>query len=116
MMKIIAELDFENLDAEWSIRPVIWVDKDDKPAVIIQLFHACPTDKKLENCGLVNRDEFLAGEMPQYDCNHCEVSAPDFIVEEKLLAHDKYRGYDPRNNRRAAVLATKRKGTENVRN
>lgn len=115
MQHIIAEMAFEPLDAEWSIRPVfIAKTPDAKATVVIQLFHACAGREGRENTGLINREEFLAGKMPKYECNHCEEPAPDFIVEEKLLAQGKYKGYDPRNNRRAAVLATKRKGTPNV--
>ena len=54
--------------------------------------------------------------MPEYECNSCAEQAPEFVVEEKLLAGARFKGYDPRNNRRAAVLATKNKGTKNVGN
>ncbi len=68
------------------------------------------------HCGLVNRDEFKAGSLPSYECNSCAEEAPRMVIEEKLLAVSRYQGYDPRNNRRAAVLATKNKGKGNVRN
>lgn len=119
MKEIVAELDYEAVDLDgWAIRPVFWVPRDkpdDKPQVVIHLYHVHTTGEP-QFCGLTNRDEFLAGAMPEYECNKCAAEAPAEVVEEKLLAAGRYKGYDPRNNRRAAVLATKNKGTENVRN
>jgi hypothetical protein len=121
MHEIVAELDFEEVILGWLIRPVFSVDRDspdDRPTVTIHLFHtAClKTGKVPQHCGLVNRDEFKAGAFPEYECNSCAQAAPSNVIEEKLLAAGRYKGYDPRNNRRAAVLATKNKGTKNVRN
>lgn len=110
MRQVIAELDYEVLTSEWALRPVFWVaqgKENSTPSVVIQLFH-CHTNWTY--CGLVNREEFLAGARPQYECNKCAKEAPSTIVEEKLLAIKRHEGYDPRNNRRSAVKATKNKG------
>lgn len=121
MKEVVAELDYVPVATAWSIRPVFWVPREEpnaKVEVVIHLFHSCPNSTKRnpqrEHCGLTNKDEFLAGDLPEYACNHCGEEAPAVVVEEKLLAASNYKGYDPRNNRRAAVLATKNKGTKNV--
>ncbi len=119
MHEIVAELDYEEVIPGWLLRPVFSVPRDEpdhRPKVTIHLFHtAClKKGKKPVHCGLVNRDEFKAGAMPAYECNSCAEEAPRVVIEEKLLAVSRFKGYDPRNNRRAAVLATKRKGTKNV--
>lgn len=121
MHEIVSELDYEEVIPGWLLRPVFSVPRDapnDRPKVTVNLFHtAClKTGKKPVYCGLVNRDEFKKGSMPSYVCNRCEEEAPRNVVAKKLLAVSRYEGYDPRNNRRAAVLATKNKGRENVRN
>jgi hypothetical protein len=113
MKQIIAELDYEVLGL-WALRPVFWVaqgKENSTPSVVIQLFH-CHSKAKgncWEYCGLVNKEEFKAGAAPQYECNACAEQAPTTIVEEKLLAAGRHEGYDPRNSRRSAVLATKNK-------
>ena len=121
MDEIIAELDYEEVIPGWLLRPVFSVPRDEtgrRPKVTINLFHTTclKTGKKPVYCGLVNRDEFKKGSMPSYVCNKCAEEAPQIVIEEKLLAAKRYKGYDPRNNRRAAVLATKNKGRKNVRN
>ena len=119
MHEIVAELDYEEVIPGWLLRPVFSVPRDEpdsKPKVTIHLFHTgcLKRGKQPVHCGLVNRDEFKAGALPEYECNSCAGSAPTKVIEEKLLAAGRYKGYDPRNNRRAAVLATKNKGTKNV--
>lgn len=112
MKQVIAELDYEVLTSEWALRPIYWVGSENEsrtPSVIIHLFHL---HKQWEYCGLANKDEFKAGAQPQYECNRCAEAAPRTIVEEKLLAVSRHEGYDPRNNRRSAVLATKNKRKE----
>lgn len=120
MHEIVSELDYEEVIPGWLLRPVYSVPRDapkDRPKVTIQLFHtAClKKGRKPEYCGLVNRGKFPRmidgfGAMPSYECNSCGEKAPRNVVEKKLLAVSRYEGYDPRNNRRAAVLATKNKG------
>lgn len=113
MKEIVAELDYQRVDSGWSLKPVFWVPRDEpdnKPQVVIHLYHT-HVEGKQQFCGLMNREEFLSGEFPKYECNSCAAEAPTEVVEEKLLAAGRYKGYDPRNNRRAAVLATKNKGT-----
>jgi hypothetical protein len=128
MQEVVAELDYIPITPTWSIRPVFWVHRDkpeERPQVVIHLFHvdhgfetASAKSKKRfprrEYCALQNKEDFLAGGLPIYACNRCAEEAPDFVLEEKLLAAQRYTGYDPRNNRKAAVLATKNKGTKNV--
>lgn len=119
MHEIVAELDYEEIIPGWLLRPVFSVPRDDtdrSPTVTIHLFHtAClKSGKKPVHCRLVNRDEFKAGAMPSYECDSCAEEAPRDVIEEKLLAVSRYKGYDPRNNRRAAVLATKHKGNQYV--
>ena len=114
MKQIVAELDYQPVDDNWALQPVFTVPRDkpkDKVQVTIHLYHT-HTEGKQEHCGLVNRDEFLGREkaFPEYECNKCAAPAPRDVIEEKLLAASRYEGYDPRNDRRAAVLATKRKG------
>lgn len=122
MHEIVSELDYEEVIPGWLLRPVFSVPRDapnDRPKVTVHLFHtAClKKGRKPVHCGLVNRDDFIkAGAMPSYECNSCAEEAPRNVVKKKLLAVSRYEGYDPRNNRRAAVLATKNKGRENVRN
>jgi hypothetical protein len=112
MKEIVAELDYQPVDDDWALQPVFTVPRDkpkDRVQVTVHLYHT-HTAGKQEHCGLVNREEFLSGEFPEYECNKCAAEAPREVIEEKLLAVSRYKGYDPRNNRRAAVLATKRKG------
>jgi hypothetical protein len=121
MDEIVAELDYEEVIPGWLLRPVFLVPRDDtdkRPKVTVHLFHtAClKKGRKPVHCGLVNRDEFRDGAMPAYECNSCAEEAPRNVVDVKLLAARRYKGYDPRNNRRAAVLATKSKGRKNVGN
>jgi len=116
MKQIIAELDYEVLTTEWALRPTYWVSSENEartPSVVVHLFHhhsLKDNRSRWEYCGLVNKDEFKDGARPQYECNKCAEEAPTTIVEEKLLAISRHEGYDPRNNRRSAVLATKNKG------
>lgn len=115
MHEVVAELDYIEVIPHWLIRPVFSVDRrtpDAAPRVTVHLFHtACLKSGKVpQHCGLVNRDEFKAGAVPEYECNKCAAEAPKEVIDEKILAASRYKGYDPRNNRRAAVLATKRKG------
>ena len=117
MHEIVAELDFEEVSLGWLLRPIFSVPREspnDRPTVTVHLFHTTCLKKgrKPVHCGLSNRDEFGNGAMPEYECNSCAESAPIEVVEEKLLAVSRYKGYDPRNNRRAAVLATKTKGNQ----
>lgn len=112
MKQVVAELDFQPFDDTWALRPVFWVPSDkpkDRVQVVVHLYHTHTTGEQ-EACGLTNRDEFRGGEFPEYECNKCAAEAPREVIEEKLLAVSRYKGYDPRNDRRAAVLATKRKG------
>ncbi len=110
MKQIIAELDYEVLTSEWALRPTYWVGSENAnrtPSVVVHLFHQ---HEQWEYCNLVNKEKFMKGSQPQYECNKCAEEAPPSIVEEKLLAVSRHEGYDPRNNRRSAVLATKNKG------
>ena len=110
MQEIVAELDYEEVLEGWLIRPVFFVPRDEpdsRPSVTIQLFHTLCREHTPAYCSLTNRDEFLAGSMPEYECNICGDPSPIFVIEKKILAAHHYKGYDPRNDRRAAVLATK---------
>jgi hypothetical protein len=119
MKEVVAELNPVTVTVHpgWSIQPVFWVHRnkpDMTPQVVIHVFHNnCVSNRatKAQYCGLTNRKEFLAGAMPTYECNKCAEKVPTNVVEEKLLAQGVYKGYDPRNNRRAAVLAQKNRGT-----
>lgn len=113
MKRVIAELDYEVLTSEWALQPVFWINEGEErhsPSVVIHLFHCHPdAQKNWEYCSLANREGFQAGAMPQYMCNKCAERAPSTITEEKLLALKKHEGYDPLNDRKSAVLATKNK-------
>lgn len=120
MYEHVAELEYEVVLPGWLLRPVFSTHRDrpdELPKVTVQLFHSACQKRAQgpEYCGLVNRDALKLGDTPKYKCNACAALAPESVVSEKLLAADRYKGYDPRNNRRAAVLATKNKGTKNVR-
>lgn len=120
MKQVIAELDFQRIDDDWYLRPVFWVPRDEpeaKPKVVVHIHHRhADTKEPMQFCGLVNREAFLEGAFPEYECNKCvNTEVPTSVVEEKLLAESRYKGYDPRNNRRAAVLATKQRKATNVK-
>ena len=117
MLKIVATLPAETFhelpSGFWGIKPIFLGDPDEHnspPACTIQVLHwQCKNEGKWENCGLSNREEFKAGLFPEYTCDQCGVPAPREVVEEKLLAQKQYCGFDPRTDRRAAILATREK-------
>jgi hypothetical protein len=104
MKKVIAELPRERVksDLPWATQAVLWVHRGEEEGplgLVIHLFHGCGTGGRHWNYCIP----------PQYVCNSCAAVAPSSVIEEKLLAMSKYAGYDPRNDRKAAVLATKNK-------
>ena len=61
-----------------------------------------------ESCGLINRDEYLAGDaLPIYQCNKCGETAPPVMIRAKLNRKADLKGTDPLNRRRDAVEATR---------
>jgi hypothetical protein len=111
MKRVIAELPYEKMESclHWATQAVLWVHRgreEERPGIAIRLFHGCGAgDTYWKYCVRQNN----AAAKPQYVCNSCSTQAPLHVIEEKLLAAREYAGYDPRNNRKAAVLATKNK-------
>ena len=129
MWKVIAELPLETTvyANEWALRVRYLSDTDDTvelPKCVAYIFHrhlegnSVRMDDGLHKAqeiswqptGLENREEFVAkNELPRYTCNACTKEAPQDVVDEKLAMMQKHRGYDPRNKRRAAIMATREK-------
>ncbi len=129
MWKVIAELPLETTvyANEWALRVRYLHDTDnpsDEPKCVAYIFHRHLTGKSVrmddgahkaqeiswQPARLENREEFRAKkESPRYTCNGCTKEAPEAVVDEKLALMRKHRGYDPRNNRRAAIMATREK-------
>ena len=119
MLKVVATLPEETVIRElatggfWGIKPVFLETKGEPnspPSCTVQVLHwKCNNKAKWEICSLSNREEFKGGSFPEYTCKQCGSQAPPEVVEEKLLARRRYQGFDPRTDRRAAILATREK-------
>lgn len=118
MLKVVVTLPAKTVivvdDEFWGIKPLFIENPDETnysaPTCTVQVVHwDCKDQGKWEGCSLSNREEFKAGAFPEYTCKLCESQAPREAVEEKLLAQKQYRGFDPRTDRRAAILATREK-------
>jgi hypothetical protein len=121
MLKVVATLPEETVIREsggfWGLKPVFLENPNEPnsaPTCTVEVLHwQCKDQGKWENCSLSNREEFKAGDFPEYTCKQCGSQAPREVVEEKLLARKRYRGFDPRTDRRAAILATREKRKRN---
>ncbi len=118
---VLASLPPEDLksdpDLAWAIRPqfcrVEW-DEKDRLLWSISLFHrqcgsSYPPDMVL--CRLTNREGVRNNKpraFPEYECGKCGKEAPKIVVKEKMARLKSLRGIDPRNDRRGAVLATRK--------
>jgi len=120
-MEVVGEREIDILllpdGSEWGLLPKFLIKRgstsNKSPKCIVQVFHKCTTGsmvREWEICGMTNKEEFKAGApLPQYTCNACNTVAPNTVSEEKLLILGRARGYDPRNERNAALAATREK-------
>ncbi len=126
----LAKLPLEDLKSDpefsWALDPRFFrieeTTKNDKEAWSVSVYHRhWSTTKNPGNsppdmfrCGLVNREEALTTEglagraFPEYECDKCGKSVPKNMVEEKMERLRSLKGVDPRNDRRGAVLATRK--------
>lgn len=128
MWTTVAELPLETTvyANEWAlkIRYLQETDAPGDPKCVAYIFHRHLSGRSVrmedglhkaqeiswEPTGLENREAFVAEtEPPRYTCNACTKEAPQDVVDEKLALMRKHKGYDPRNKRRAAIMATREK-------
>ncbi len=127
---VLAKLPLEHLnsDLKWALDPTFYriededgfqFVEDDKEKWSIGVMHAhwnnplnpgnSPPD--MFPCGIINRDGVLNNKpqaFPEYQCNKCGKEVPKKVVEKKIEHQSALRGIDPRNDRRGAVLATRK--------
>ncbi len=124
---VLAKLPPENLKSDpafdWAIHPrfcrVEWVNEESRLLWSVSLSHRhCDNSLNLGdsssdmvNCKLSNREQVVNNKpraFPEYECGKCGKEVPKNIVEEKIERRRSLKGIDPRNDRRGAVLATRR--------
>ena len=124
---VLTKLPPENLKSDpafdWAIHPqfcrVEWPNEDDRLLWSVSLLHR-HWDNSLNlgnqssdmvRCTLSNREQVMGNKpraFPEYECDKCGKEVPKNIVEEKIERQRSLKGVDPRNDRRGAVLATRK--------
>ncbi len=127
---VLARLPLENLKSDsneslippqWALDPMFYRieedDEDDRWSIVLLHRHwnnplnqgNSPPD--MFPCGIINRDGVLNNKpqaFPEYQCKKCGKEVPKKVVEKKIERQSALRGIDPRNDRRGAVLATRK--------
>jgi len=124
---VLANLPPENLKSDpafdWAIHPqfcrVEWVNEDDRLIWSVSLLHRHwnnslnpdSSSPDMVRCKLSNREQVMNNKpkaFPEYECGKCGKEVPYSMVKEKIERQRSLKGIDPRNDRRGAVLATRR--------
>ena len=130
-LKVLAKLPPEDLKSNpsctWAMWPTLYRDEnepeDDNEHWAVSLLHRHPLRRKNPlnpgesppdkfHCKLVNREEVLGNKpkaFPEYECDKCGKKVPKAVVEEKIERQRALKDIEPRNDRRGAVLATRRR-------
>jgi len=112
VLKVISEFPLEvTYLKEWAVQPSFleYPSIPEKPTICVAyLLHMHTNKEKIEwvVTSLTNKKAFQRKEEePVYKCNRCEETAPPEILDIKISTIKKFRGMDPRNNRKAAIAA-----------
>jgi len=101
-------------DGTWALTPTYWVHSSQpktRPSLAVYLDHRHYKKGKVswKHCGLTNPEEVKRGADALYECSSCGEEAPIYVVNAKVESQLKHEGYDPLNDRKAAIQATKEK-------
>lgn len=99
--------------ADWSLQARFMkddgIEENGRTFWAVYVFHghhSNPDATNWEHCGRTNRDELIE---PKYECNKCGIRIPTDMVRLKIKRLQELHGTDPLNDRRGAVLATRKK-------